>query len=113
MKKLYNSTKNTVLAHRLYEARSFFQRLVGLLGRSPLQPGEALLLEPCCCIHTFFMDYPLDVLFYDKEKRVVAIFAEMPPWRCTPLVRRARGAIEFPPGTLEAAGTGVGDRLKW
>jgi uncharacterized membrane protein (UPF0127 family) len=60
----------------------------GLLGRKELPTGEGILLRPAGSIHTFFMRFPIDVVFLDRELRVVAIAPDVPPWR----MRGARGA---------------------
>ena len=60
----------------------------GLLGRKELPSGEGILLKPSGSIHTFFMRFPIDVVFLDRELRVVAIAPDVPPWR----MRGARGA---------------------
>ncbi|TML60208.1 MAG: DUF192 domain-containing protein, partial [Actinobacteria bacterium] len=53
----------------------------GLLGRTSLPDGEGLLLKPCGSVHTFFMRFPIDVVFLDRELSVVAVSAEVAPWR--------------------------------
>src|SRR5919201_1464161 len=63
-------------------------RARGLLGRSELPPGEGLLLRPASSIHTFFMRFPIDAVFLDRELLVLKVVAELSPWR----VAGARGA---------------------
>ncbi|RDV84058.1 DUF192 domain-containing protein [Ammonifex thiophilus] len=109
--KVLNLTRNHLLVTRLYEARTFGQRLRGLIGRAPLKPGEGLLIEPCRAVHTCFLSHPIDVLFYDGEKRVVALFPSLLPWRFTPFIGRAQGVLELPSGILEVSGTQIGDEL--
>ena len=41
----------------------------GLLGRDGLEQGEGLLLRPASSIHTFFMRFPIDAVFLDREPR--------------------------------------------
>lgn len=63
-------------------------RLRGLIGRPPPAPGQALLLRPAASVHTCFMRYPIDVVFLDREGRVLAIHDAVPAWR----LRAQRGA---------------------
>ncbi|ACX52177.1 protein of unknown function DUF192 [Ammonifex degensii KC4] len=109
--KVLNLTRNYFLVTRLYKARTFSQRLRGLIGRAPLKPGEGLLIEPCRAVHTCFLSCPIDVLFYDSEKRVVALFPSLLPWRFTPFIEQAQGVLELPAGTLKISGTQIGDEL--
>ena len=62
-------------------ARSFRARLKGLIGRQDLPPGRGLLILKCNAIHTFFMRFPIDATFYDREDRVVKTVRDSRPWR--------------------------------
>ncbi|MEW6193491.1 MAG: DUF192 domain-containing protein [Bacillota bacterium] len=110
---MVNATRGEILAGRVEPALFFWRRLRGLLGRRSLSPGEGLLLEPCRSVHTFFMRFPIDVVFYDGAGRVVAVFPALSPFRCTPFIRSARGVIELPAGTLARTLTRAGDLLQF
>src|SRR5689334_9231432 len=45
----------------------------GLLGRENLRSGAALILAPCSSIHTWFMRFPIDVLFVGRDGVVLRI----------------------------------------
>jgi uncharacterized membrane protein (UPF0127 family) len=75
-------------------------RIKGLLGRKSLGPDEGLWLEPAASIHTFFMRFPIDVVFLDSDRRVLKIVPVLSPWRAT-ASWGARAALEL--GSGEAA----------
>lgn len=100
-----------LVAERARLARSFRERLVGLLGRDRLPPGEALILEPCSGVHTLFMRFTIDVAFLDAQGRVVALVESLRPWRMTRIHSGAVRTVELPEGTLQRAGVRLGDRL--
>jgi uncharacterized membrane protein (UPF0127 family) len=77
-----------VVCERCVMATNAALRLRGLLGRKELPAGEGILLRPCGSVHTFFMRFPIDVVFCDRDLRVLAVAAEVPKWR----VRGQRGA---------------------
>ncbi|NKJ50364.1 hypothetical protein CIC12_27305 [Burkholderia sp. SG-MS1] len=86
------------------------ERLRGLLTRERLAPGEALLLERCASVHTFGMRFAIDVVFVDRNRRVVAIHREVP--RCRVLFDlRAALTLEMPAGGASQHGLSVGDPL--
>ncbi|TMC49175.1 MAG: DUF192 domain-containing protein [Chloroflexi bacterium] len=93
-------------------ARSLWHRTVGLMGRSELPAGHGLAITPCNSIHMFFMRFPLDVAFLDRDGQVLRAYHGIRPWRVSRVVRRARSAIELPAGTLAAAGVGEGSALR-
>jgi len=111
--KIYNQTRDRLLAERGEVARSFMARGRGLMGRVALPESYALIIYPEWSIHTFFMRVPIDVLFVDRADRVVGLREAMPPSRpfagVSPL--RGRYVIELPAGVIAATGTAVGDQL--
>jgi hypothetical protein len=86
-------------------------RLVGLLGRSSLKPGEALVIEPCNSVHTAFMRFTIDVIYVDKVRRVVKTSPSMRPFRAGGVFRPPCSVIELPKGVIEATQTKPGDNL--
>jgi len=109
---LRNSRTGAVLADRIERAVTPLARLRGLLGRGPLQQGQALLIEPCASIHTFFMGFTIDAAFLSRDLRVVRAISTLKPWRATRLYSRAAMVVELPAGTLVRTGTREGDVLE-
>lgn len=106
-----NLRTGEILGSRVGKADSFGRRLRGLMFRSGLGQGEGLLIEPCKSVHTHFMRFPIDVLFLDRERRVVHFIPAMAPWKTSPLIKGAHAVLEVTAGAAE--GTTVGDRLEF
>jgi uncharacterized membrane protein (UPF0127 family) len=83
-------------------------RMRGLLGRTELPRGEGILLRPCGSIHTFFMRFPIDAVFVDRDGKVVGVERELRPWR-TARHRGAKAVLELAAGA--AAGIDAGASL--
>ena len=109
---LVHCSSGAVLASQVRRAASLKERLIGLLGSDGLPEGEALVLEPCSSIHTFFMRFPIDVAFLSPDGRVLKLYKALKPWRATRLYPSAAMAVELPAGTCERTGTREGDRLE-
>ena len=97
-----NGDRGTVLAERVTAAKSFGTRFLGLMGRGGSLAGHGLLLDGDNSIHTFFMRFPIDVVFLDRQQRIVHLMHRVAPWRVSKIVWRARSVLELPPGTLAA-----------
>jgi hypothetical protein len=106
-----NRTRQTTLADRAAAARTFGQRLRGLMRKPPLPPGGGLVLFGDNSIHTFFMRFPIDVLYLDEERRFIRLHESMMPWKAGPIVRGCRCIVELPPGTIHHTRTSVGDLI--
>jgi uncharacterized protein len=109
---VFNETRDHFLAVQGRVAGSFWERGKGLIGVKELADGGGLLIEPCNSVHCMFMSIPIDVLYLDREDRVVHIDAEMRPWRVGRIHRRARKVLELPAGKAKITGTRVGDQLR-
>ncbi|NTU83607.1 MAG: DUF192 domain-containing protein [Chloroflexales bacterium] len=109
--RVLNATRGATLAERCGEARDFFARGRGLMGRPGLASGEGLLINPCSSVHSFFMRFPIDVVFADRAHRVVGLTPALPPNRPFAGAWGARYVVELPAGVIAATGTQVGDTL--
>jgi len=99
-----------VLSSRAMLASGMLSRMKGLLGRRGLPQGESIILRPCSSVHTLFMRFTLDVLYLDKEQRVVKLVRDLKPWRLS-AARRAHEAIEFEAGHLQGVEIEPGDKV--
>jgi len=107
------TNKNILLAETVETADSFIKRLKGLMGSSYLEEGAGLLLVPCKSIHTWFMNYPIDVVFLDKRNVIVEILHSVPPYRIGPIVKEAFSALELKAGTCRTLDISSGDQVKY
>jgi hypothetical protein len=83
----------------------------GLLGRRSLKATEAMVIKPCNAIHTFFMRFPIDVLFVNKDNLVVKAIPNMPSFRLSPICFASQFVVELPVGVIQATHTALGDQL--
>jgi uncharacterized protein len=109
--KIENTTKKTILAEHGVSAVSFLARTRGLLGKKSFPAGQALIIAPCNSIHTFFMQFPIDVLFLDKDGYVVAAISSMQPYRISSLYYKAVSVVELPSGTISSSNTTLSDHI--
>ena len=100
-----------VVCEKCLMATSWGLRFRGLMGKKELPAGEGILLRPCASVHTMFMRFAIDVVFCDRELRVLAIAPATPKWR----MRSQRGAkvtIELAANEATRRGVAVGLQLR-
>jgi len=107
-----NLTRNSVVASSVEIAQTSSARMKGLLGRNEFPKGSALIITRCQSIHMFFMKFPIDVIFCDRQNRVVGLCANIKPFRLSPVFFKASYAIELPPGAIASSKTQLGDMIK-
>jgi uncharacterized protein len=98
------------LVCRAAVASSFVDRFRGLMLTPTLARGTGLLFPRTSSVHTHFMRYPIDVVFLDGDRRVVAIEAELRPWRFA-AARGAGSTLEVAAGECARLGLAVGETL--
>lgn len=98
------------LALDLSVTTGMFDRLKGWMGRRSIAERDALLIEPCNSVHTWFMHVPIDVVFVDRERRILSVRDHVRPRRlCAHW--RAAAVLELQAGRREALGLAPGVRL--
>lgn len=113
--RLLNKSTSQEIATNVRVADSMFTRAKGLLGEKSLPEDETLFIQgsiiPCNSIHTWFMRFPIDVVFVDKSLVVKAVYKNLGPWRMTPPVLGAHSVFEFAAGALSNKTVSIGDQL--
>ena len=101
-----------MLATRLEVADTGPKRNKGLLGRNGLEAGGGLLIVPCESVHTFFMRFPIDLVYLDRKMRVKKVRSNVRPWRLSACLS-AHSVLELAPGTVVKTGVRAGDVLEF
>ncbi len=107
-----NAVRSTVLATCLEVADSGPKRNKGLLGRDGLAPGEGLWIVPCESVHTFFMRFPIDLVYLDRKHTIKKVRNAVGAWRLSACLS-AHSVLELPAGTIRETQTKVGDTLEF
>lgn len=101
-----------VVCDRCRVAQHPWSRMRGLLGRRQIDESEGILLRPASSVHTWFMLFPIDVVFLDRNLSVIRIVSALRPWRAVGK-RGSAAVLELAAGASERHGLRVGDRLDW
>ncbi|NYT64974.1 DUF192 domain-containing protein [Alcaligenaceae bacterium] len=81
----------------LLRASSFWQRLTGLHTYSGLSSMTGLWLSPCRAIHTLGLSYPIDVLYLDRQQKIIKRLDALAPNRVS-VCWAAYSVVELPAG---------------
>ena len=107
---ILNMTNGKCVAENAFHAVSFFHRLRGLVGRKFDSRMDAMVFASCNAIHTLFRGMAIDVIFLDKENRIVRLL-RAEPWRMCYCCPGAVCVVELPAGACEKSSCAVGDFL--
>ncbi len=108
---LIQKNNRKILANKVRLCRNFFSRARGLLGTKELASEEACWLIPCNSVHTFGMNYPIDVYFLNKKNEIISMIQNMKPNRVSPVVWKAHSVLELRSGIVRDIKPG--DMLEW
>ncbi len=107
---LIDTSTDRVIAEDLLTAFNSAARNKGLLGRSSLADGSAMIIAPCSAVHTFFMQFPIDIAFIARDGRILKIRHDVRPWRVA-VAFGAHAVVELPAGTLRRVNMVAGTTL--
>ena len=110
--RVLNLTRQTVLATSMEVANTDSKRRKGLLGRDDLSAGGGMWICPCEAVHTFWMRFPIDLVYLDRKYQIRKIKSEVRPWRLSGCLS-AHSVIELPSGTIHKTQTQPGDILEF
>lgn len=96
-----NDTKNVIISEYCEVADNFWTKALGLMGRKALPPSYCLYIKGCNSIHMFFMRFPIDVIFLNKNNAAIHLIKSFAPWKISPFVKGAVSVLELPSGTIE------------
>ncbi len=94
-----------------YVADSFWKRFRGLMMASELPENYSLLLTKTNSIHMFFMNYPLDIIFFTKNGEIIEILQNFPRRAVSKIYSKASFALELKAGFLKDKNLAKGDTL--
>lgn len=106
---LYINDKITDI--KIEVAENFFSKAAGLIGKKNLPEKTGLLIMKCKGIHTFFMRFPIDVVFINSNNKVVKIIENLKPWRMPMPVLSSKFVLEFPSGLLKLYLIQINDKI--
>jgi len=108
---VHNASRGTVLGEAIEAASTATKRVRGLLGRDRRGPGPAL--QALLLLHTFFMQFPIDIVFVDRRGKVLkSAQGGVTPFKLVLAPLRAHYALELPVGAIDGSKTRAGDHLR-
>ncbi len=108
---VFNQTRQSFLSLNTTVADGLFGRLKGLLGHRVMGTDHGVWLIPSHGVHTFGLLIPIDVVYLDREFRVLETVENVGPFRMTPYRADAASVLELPVRTIHESQTQPGDRI--
>jgi len=106
---LIRASSGEAVAH-LKRASNWWSKGVGLLGQQELAAGAGLWLPGIDSVHTVFMQFPIDLVFLDKNLEVLQVNRSVRPGVLNVGRRGAHHTLELGSGTLEHNSLQLGER---
>lgn len=81
-------------------ADSFYKKLKGLMFSNKMDGFDGLVFYGTNAIHTCFMNYKIDVIFFNSKNEIKKIYRGLKPWRHTRIVFSASRVLELADGQI-------------
>jgi len=110
---LKNKRNNKILAKEAKLCKNNFSKILGLMFSKKKTLIFVFKKEKIISLHMFFVFYPIDVLFLDKNKKVVQLKENFKPFRIMIAKKPAKYIIELPNKTIQKTNTKLGDTISF
>lgn len=114
MPKLIHQKTGKVVAEKILTATKITDRLRGLMCRSSFPALHAFWILPCKGgIHTFFMYFPIDIIFVTKNLKITRVIEHITAMKIIfpPLFTKTYSVFEFKTPSLQHHELQLGDQL--
>lgn len=108
---IVDTRSKDVIIERAFVAKSLISRLKGLMFRKSIPKDEALVFYKASCIHTCFMKFAIDLVYLDKDNKIMKIYNSLNPWRLACCLG-SKTTLELAGGTASQAALRLGDTLE-
>ena len=112
MKRIVIKKNSQIITDNAHCADNFFTRFKGLMFVKGIDDNYALHITPCNQIHMLNMRFALDVIYLDKDNRIVTVDENVQPGRICKTVKQSKSVIEMKAGAAEKFGIRQGDILE-
>ena len=109
--RLIDQTSGCEVASHVIRADSPISRGIGLLCRTTLAQDEGIWLTKTKSIHTFGMQFVIDVLFINTNLRCIDIINRVRPWRVAIGPSETAHTIELKHNIKTAQQVNIGDQM--
>lgn len=107
-----NITRHTMLGDTLLTLTADFNRTLRHINNKGIPNGCVLWISPCNGIYTVGMKKPVDIIFIDKDRKIIKMLRNFPPDCFADSASGAIGALELPPNTLAETDSCTGDTIE-
>ncbi len=90
---------------------SIWKKTFGVMFWKDFGELNGLLLTSTNGIHTFFVRFPIDVAFLNKNQEVIRLVKDLKPWSFSPIIFSAKHTLEMPSGSIKKYNLAIGDKL--
>ena len=113
MVKLDNITKEKIFGNEIVFCRSAFSKATGLMFRKIKNKAMVFFFEKerRISLHMFFVFSQIDVIFLDKERKVIEIKKRFRSFRFYKSKKKISYVIELPEGTIDKNNIELGNRI--
>jgi hypothetical protein len=114
--KLVDRITGRIVAREVEVADTFWSRFRGLMFRRRFPQGKAILFRfkkpGRHAVHMFFVRFPIDLLYLNRQFKIVEIREALKPWRFYRPKHLATNLVELPAGSVRKLGIKTGDQLE-
>ncbi len=96
---------------KIKQANDIISIGIGVIGWKSFGDFNGLLLTNTNSVHTFFVRFPMDLVFLDKNMHIIRLVSYLKPFRISPIVWQAKYVLEMPTHSIEKFSIKLDDKI--
>ena len=113
---MINKTKNKIIVKKTSFCKTILQKAKGLMFSKKLKDKALIFIfnkEKIISLHMLFVFYPIDIIFLDKNKKVIEIKQNFKPFTFYKNRKPAKYIVELPENIIKKTKTKNGDKISF
>jgi|TARA_B100001971_G_C18013204_1_gene443467 uncharacterized membrane protein (UPF0127 family) len=111
-----NKTRNKTLVDKVKFCKNFLNQSIGLIFHKKLKSKGLIFIykkEKKVPLHMIFVFFPIDILYLDKNKKVIEMKKNFRPFHAYTPKKKANYILELPESSIERTNTKLGDKISF
>lgn len=106
------SNSNLIICYSALIPKTLIEKGFGLTILNNFDTFDGLLIKNCNIIHSFFMKNSFDLIFLNKEYKVIGLYSDFKPFKISKYFKKAKYVLEIKSGKIKELNINLFDKLE-
>ena len=110
--RLFSKSEPFYICYSAQIPKTLIKKGFGLTFLNNFENFDGFLMKNCKIIHSFFMRFSFDVLFFNSQYKVIAMYSDFKPFRISKFHKNSKYVLELPKGSIKKYKINLFDKVE-